>query len=90
MWGVEDEPQPAHAAIAPPGVHTDAVLTQPRLQALIHVYTHTHKHFRLFSAVKAIRRQTSSKTPFIYLRPDPEWAHQKTDKLFKDGSVLWS
>lgn len=41
MWGVEDEPQPAHAAIAPPGVHTDAVLTQPRLQALIHVYTHT-------------------------------------------------
>lgn len=42
MWGVEDEPQPAHAAIAPPGVHTDAVLTQPRLQALIHVYTHTN------------------------------------------------
>lgn len=42
MRGVEDEPQPTHTAIAPPGVHTDAVLTQPRLEALIHVYAHQH------------------------------------------------
>lgn len=44
MCGVEDEPQPTHTAKASPGVHTDPVLTQPRLEALIHVYTHTRTH----------------------------------------------
>lgn len=43
MCGVEDEPRPTDTAIAPPGVHTDPVLTQPRLEALIHIYTHTLK-----------------------------------------------
>lgn len=42
MCGIEDEPRPTHTAIAPPGVHTDPVLTQPRLEALIHIYTHPH------------------------------------------------
>lgn len=44
MCGVENEPQPTHTAKAPPGVYTDPVLTQPRLEALIHVYTHTQTH----------------------------------------------
>lgn len=45
VWGIEDEPRLTHTAIAPPGVHTDPVLTQPRLEALIHIYTHTYTHF---------------------------------------------
>lgn len=39
MCGVEDEPRPTHTAIAPPGVHTEPVLTQPRMEALIHIDT---------------------------------------------------
>ena len=48
--GVEDEPLPTHTAIAPPGVHTDPVLTQARLQALIHFYTHTHTHLNIHTS----------------------------------------